>query len=224
LRTHRLEGNHGFARDCWRAGGDRKRYETPGRLELVYGAAPRFIRIETLKCGDTASQSVFGRCETRSSKHTRGGREPNGWIGKPRRGRRSREHRLERSSNRERARTDSQLEQRSEVVGSRLSTAAPNDLLRTRMRRCGRFVLTPGQRSRPLPGRPIHLGGQVVRMMPRPIVRVARANTTIRFRTAKGRERAATVGATAELEATRAKPEPAETAREQRASRGVPAD
>jgi hypothetical protein len=47
-------------------------------MEPVFGVAPRFIRIDTLKCGDAASQSVFGCGESRESKHMRGGREPNG--------------------------------------------------------------------------------------------------------------------------------------------------
>jgi hypothetical protein len=47
-------------------------------LEPVYGVAPRFIRIETLKCGEAEMRRVFGHGESRLSKHTRGGREPNG--------------------------------------------------------------------------------------------------------------------------------------------------
>jgi hypothetical protein len=44
-------------------------------LEPVYGAAFRFIRIDTLKCGEIMSQSVFGHGESGLSKHMRGGRK-----------------------------------------------------------------------------------------------------------------------------------------------------
>jgi hypothetical protein len=66
----------------------------------------------------------------------RGGRKPNGWIGRPQRGKRSREHRLEFPLNGGYAGTDSRSEQRSEVVGSRLQKGTPNGHLRTGKRRC----------------------------------------------------------------------------------------
>jgi hypothetical protein len=78
LRVLNLEGSQGFARDCWRAAGDRKREKTSRRLELVFGVAPRPSRIDTLKCRDSTGQRVFGRRETWPSKHMRGGRKPNG--------------------------------------------------------------------------------------------------------------------------------------------------
>ena len=76
MRAKPLEGNQRFACECRRADGERKRLQTPRRLEPVYGVAPRFIRIDTLKCGDTAKQSVFGRGGARLNKHMRGGRKP----------------------------------------------------------------------------------------------------------------------------------------------------
>jgi hypothetical protein len=75
------------------------RLQTPRRLELVFGAAPRSSRIDTLKCREAKRRGVFGRRGSWSSKHMRGGRKPNGWISKPRRGERSREHRLRRVPN-----------------------------------------------------------------------------------------------------------------------------
>jgi hypothetical protein len=76
LRVWRLEGSYELARGGWRAEGDWKRLQTPGRLEPVYGVAPRFIRIDTLKCGEVTGRLVFGHVETGLSKHMRGGREP----------------------------------------------------------------------------------------------------------------------------------------------------
>ena len=78
LRVSNLEGSQGFACDCWRAAGDRKREKTSRRLELVFGVAPRPSRIDTLKCRETTGQRVFGRRATGMSKHMRGGRKPNG--------------------------------------------------------------------------------------------------------------------------------------------------
>jgi hypothetical protein len=192
LRALALEVSRGFARDCRRAFGGRKRLQTPRRLEPVFGVAPRFSRIDTLKCRKAVARGVFGRREPRRSKHMRGGRKPNGWIGRPRRGKRSREHRLERTSNRERPSTDSRSEQGSEVEGTRLSAAAPTGLSQTRMRRCGRSVLTPRRRSRPLAGYPAHLGGPSIQLMPGFIVRVARANTAFDVRRVGGRKGATT--------------------------------
>jgi len=77
LRGRGREGESELARDCRSAGGDRKRLETPGRLEPVYGVAPRLTRIDTLKCGEATARCVFGRGGLRWSKHTRGGRKPN---------------------------------------------------------------------------------------------------------------------------------------------------
>jgi hypothetical protein len=92
---------------------------------------------------------------------------------------------LGRLFNYERAGTDFQSEQSSEVVGTCLPELFPTDLSRTRMRRCGRFVLTPGQRFWPLSEQHLRFGGEGVRLMQRPMVRVARANTMIRFRTSR---------------------------------------
>ena len=78
MREWALEGNHGFAHDCWRVAGDWKRYETPWRLEPVFGAVSRLNRIDTLKCRKTPVQSVARRGGPRRSKHMRGGRKPNG--------------------------------------------------------------------------------------------------------------------------------------------------
>jgi hypothetical protein len=89
LRVRLLDGSHGFARDCRRVVGDRKRLQTSRRLEPVFGVAPRPSRIDTLKCRDSTWQRVFGRRAAWPSKHMRGGRKPNGWISKPRRGERS---------------------------------------------------------------------------------------------------------------------------------------
>ena len=75
MRVWKLEGGGELARGSFRAEGDWKRLETPGRLEPVYGAVPRFIRIDTLKCGDITRQRVFGHGESGLSKHMRGGRE-----------------------------------------------------------------------------------------------------------------------------------------------------
>jgi hypothetical protein len=75
------------------------RLQTPRRLESVFGVAPRFGRIDTLKCRRATSQNVFGRGGFWPSKHMRGGRKPNDRIGIPRRGRRSGEHRLGRVPN-----------------------------------------------------------------------------------------------------------------------------
>jgi hypothetical protein len=63
--------------------------QTPRRLESVFGATPRPNRIDTLKCREATGRRVFGRDGSRGSKHMRGGRKPNGWIGKPRWGKRS---------------------------------------------------------------------------------------------------------------------------------------
>jgi hypothetical protein len=164
---------------------------TPRRLEPVFGVAPRSNRIDTLKCGKAPGRSFFGSRGSRPSKHMRGGRKPNDSIGTPRRGKRSGEQRLPRPFNRERSSTDSQPEQRSEVVGSCLPKAAPTDLSQTRMRRCARSVLTPLRRSRPLAGFSIHFGGPRPRMMPGFFVGVARASTAVFLRRVGGRERAA---------------------------------
>jgi hypothetical protein len=72
-----------------RVRGDRMRLQTSRRLEPVFGVAPRPSRIDTLKCREAKRRRVFGRRGSRPSKHMRGGRKPNGWIGKPRRGKRS---------------------------------------------------------------------------------------------------------------------------------------
>jgi hypothetical protein len=70
---------------------------------------------DTLKCREVARSSVFGRSHRRRSKHMRGGPRPNDRIGTPRRGRRSREHRLGCALNRTHPRTDARPEQRPEV-------------------------------------------------------------------------------------------------------------
>jgi hypothetical protein len=70
---------------------------------------------DTLKCREAARNAVFGRSHRRGSKHTRGGLRPDDRIGTPRRGRRSREHRLGCASNRAHPRTDARPEQRPEV-------------------------------------------------------------------------------------------------------------
>jgi hypothetical protein len=51
--------------------------KTPRGLEPVFGVAPRFSRIDTLKCRETRDRSVFGRSGRGWSKHMRGGRKPN---------------------------------------------------------------------------------------------------------------------------------------------------
>jgi hypothetical protein len=135
LRVQLLDGGQGFACDCRRVVGDRKRLQTSRRLEPVFGVALRLSRIDTLKCRFSTWQRVFGRRASWPSKHMRGGRKPNGWVGKPRRGKRSREHRLLRSPNRVRSSTDSQSEQRSEVV-VRGRFAGRNDMRATGIERC----------------------------------------------------------------------------------------
>jgi hypothetical protein len=150
LRGRLLEGSRRFAGGCRRVSGDRKRLQTSRRLEPVFGAAPRSSRIDTLKCRETMGRRVSGRDGSWRSKHMRGGRKPNGWIGKPRRGKRSREHRLGRGPNGPRAGTDSRSEQSSEVVGStpdggrsKRPFADPDAPLRAP-------ALTPCQRPQPL--------------------------------------------------------------------------
>jgi hypothetical protein len=48
-------------RRLWRVKGERTRSETPWGLEPVARAAPRFGRIETLKCGEAARRMAFGQ-------------------------------------------------------------------------------------------------------------------------------------------------------------------
>jgi hypothetical protein len=127
-----------------------------------------------------------------------------------------------RGSNGSPSSTDSRSEQRSVVVGSRLPTDAPNGLSQTRVRRCARSRLRPvSGSSRSLDSSPLRWAG--LGLMLELTVGVARASTVV----ASGEQKVAVehspVGATAELGATRATPELAETAREQRASRGVTA-
>jgi hypothetical protein len=192
LRAPPRESNRRLAGDCRRAQGDRKRLQTPRRLAPLFGAVPRFDRIDTLKCRKAMRQSFFGCCGSRLSKHMRGGLRPNGRIGKPRRGKRSREHRLVRVPNRSRSSTDAQSEQRSEVVGSSLSAAAPTDLSQTRSRRFGRSVFPPRRRSWPLVQRSSHLGETSVVLMPRFTVGFTRANSAGLVRRVGGRGRATT--------------------------------
>jgi hypothetical protein len=70
------------------------RLQTPRRLEPLFGVTPRPSRIDTLKRRETKGRRVFGRRGSWRSKCMRGGRKPNDWIGRPRRGEKSREHRL----------------------------------------------------------------------------------------------------------------------------------
>jgi hypothetical protein len=76
------------------------RLETPRGLEPLFGVAPGFGRIDTLRCSEARSRGVFGGRDFEPNKHERGGREPNGRAGRPRRGKRSGEHRLDRNPNR----------------------------------------------------------------------------------------------------------------------------
>jgi hypothetical protein len=89
LRGRLREGEHGFAREHWRAFGNRTRLQTPRRLEPVFGAAPKPDRIDTLKCRNAISRSTMRCVGWRPSKHMRGGRKPNGQAHRPRRGKRS---------------------------------------------------------------------------------------------------------------------------------------
>jgi hypothetical protein len=77
LRGLLQNDERGLARDCRRVDGDRTRLQTPRGSEPVYGVAPRFGRIDTLKCGETPIRSVFGHGGSRWSKHMRGGLRPN---------------------------------------------------------------------------------------------------------------------------------------------------
>jgi hypothetical protein len=47
-------------RRLWRVAGERKRSETPWGSESVARAAPRFGRIETLKCREARRPTTFG--------------------------------------------------------------------------------------------------------------------------------------------------------------------
>jgi hypothetical protein len=184
--------------------------------------APRSGRIDTLKCREATRQRVFGRSGSRPSKHMRGGRKPNDWIGKPRRGERSREHRLGRGPNGSRSRTDSRSEQRSVVVGSRLPEEAPNGPTQTRKHRCARLRVYPvGGPSRSHDSSSLRWAG--LGLMLGYTGGAARASSACVFGERTVASECSPAGATVELGATRATPELAETAREQRASRGVTA-
>jgi hypothetical protein len=91
--------------------------KTPRGLKLLLGVVSRFGRIETLKWGEAEGRNVARRENPRWSKHKRGERKPNDRAGVPRRGERSREHRLVRVPNGYRTKTDSRPEQSSEVIG-----------------------------------------------------------------------------------------------------------
>jgi hypothetical protein len=142
-----LNGKRGLALARRRVSGGRKRLQTPRGLESVFGVAPRFGRIDTLKCRKAMRQRVFGRRGNWPSKHMRGGLLPNGRTGRPRRGQRSREHRLDSVPNRALSRTDAQSEQSSEVAGSSLSKDAPTGLSRTVRAAMRAPYITPRQRS-----------------------------------------------------------------------------
>jgi hypothetical protein len=72
------EGSGWFANGFPRVSGDRKRSKTRRGLEPVFGVAPRFSRIDTLKSGDVEDRGAFGCSGFRGIKLMRGGREPNG--------------------------------------------------------------------------------------------------------------------------------------------------
>jgi len=152
----------------------------------------------------------------------RGGLRPNDRAGKPRRGRRSREHRLETAFNGAMSSTDARSEQRSEVAGSRLSEDAPNGLMRT--------VRAPMGAPRYHPfsgfGRSLDLdtasvAPRIETMSKRPVGDAGANNEA--GRRVPGHEGRRKAGAKAELELARAKPTQAETAREHRTPRGVTA-
>lgn len=65
------------------------RWKTSGRLEDLFGDALRVSRIDTLKRGQAADFWAFsseGGRRRSGGKRMRGGRKPNDWSGKPRRG------------------------------------------------------------------------------------------------------------------------------------------
>jgi hypothetical protein len=118
--------------------------------------------------------------------------------------------------------TDSRSEQGSEVVGSRLPEEAPTGLSQTREHRCVRSRATPASgSSHSLDPSPLRRVGFA--LMLELTDRDARANTADVTGERVVARRHSPAGANADPEATRVKQELAETAREQRASRGVTA-
>jgi hypothetical protein len=100
------------------------RSETPGRLEPVERVAPKLARIETPKCREAGNKAPSGAEST--AEQAQGGRAKAPRAkGKPRRGKRSREHRPTRALNRKREGTDARSEQSSGVVETAREQRAP---------------------------------------------------------------------------------------------------